>query len=103
MNCCLNLTSSVHQRHHAGAQVHGLRLTGLLQASQPATNGSVSGSQDVPTEQLREVVFAAASSALQCVIIDAGVLSSSEGRAAIACCRRSCHCRALHEGVTEEV
>ncbi len=83
--------------------MYGLRLVGLVQASQPFTNGSLGGSQHVVPEQLREVVYAAASSALQCVVFDAAVLGSRQGTGAVACCRQSGHCRALHEGVIVEV
>ena len=91
------------QGHNDAMQVYGLRLVGLVQASQPCTNGNLGGSQHVAPEQLREVVYAAASSALQCVIFDAAVLSGRQGRGAVACCRQSGHCRALHEGVIVEV
>ncbi len=84
-------------------QVYGLRLVGLLQAALPSTNGSLSAEQHVPPEQLRDVVVAASSSSLQCVAADAGVLSGRGGPAGVACCRLSCHCRALHEGATLEV
>ncbi len=84
-------------------QVYGLRLVGLVQASQPFSNGSLGGSQRVAPEQLREVVCAAASSALQCVVFDGAVLGSRQGTGAVACCRQSGHCRALHEGVIVEV
>ena len=84
-------------------QVYGLRLVGLLQAALQSTNGSLSAEQHMPPEQLRDVVFAAGSSALQCIAADASVLSSTGRPAGVACCRLSCHCRALHEGATLQV
>ena len=91
------------QGRNNAMQVYGLRLVGLVQASQPSSNGGLGGSQHVSPEQLREVVYAAASSALQCVVFDAAVLSDRQGTGAVVCCRQSCHCRGLHEGVTVEV
>ena len=101
------------ERAHS-PQVHGLALVGLLQRLElgaPAADGTAFPPAPVlPAVALdtqQAVLLRAAHWALQYVRQDPAVVElrppAEEAAPSVACCRYSCHCCFLHEGISLQV